>query len=201
MLELVGGAPGGGETPREVHRASDCKTLASHPAHAVHRLIWPAAVQTFLFYDPSLHSSAARDSFGANAHSANLQPQKATAGVEHPTLRVAALITAIGTKNTEPPGAGDTTETSLPPSEPRFQQKNTSKESDARSQHNTQARARAAIHSLRKKRSRDDSTDDESEYLRMWHTLISSSRGPPRHTLTPTPPTALTARYRYHGLP
>ena len=69
-----------------------------------------------LFYDPSLHSSAARDSFCANVHSA-AAAQKATAGVEHPTLRVAALITAIGTKNTEPPGAGDTTETSLPPSE------------------------------------------------------------------------------------
>ena len=134
-----------GETPREVHRASDCKTLASHPAHAVHRLIWPAAVQTVLFYDPSLHSSAARDSFGANAHSANLQPQKATAGVEHPTLRVAALITAIGTKNTEPPGAGDTTETSLPPSEQSISRDDATAARGPLTTQHTQARARAVI--------------------------------------------------------
>ena len=98
-------------------RASGCKTLANKQSRAVRRLIWARSDCKRLVYDPSLHSSAARDSFGANAHSAALQPQKATAGVEHPTLRVAALITAIGTKNTEPPGAGDTTETSLPPSE------------------------------------------------------------------------------------
>ena len=135
MLELVGGSV----------RASDCKTLASHPAHAVHRLIWPAAVQTVLFYDPSLHSSAARDSFGANAHSANLQPQKATAGVEHPTLRVAALITAIGTKNTEPPGA-----LAIPPKRHYLllssqYRATTPLQHDAPSRHNTQARARAVI--------------------------------------------------------
>ena len=53
----------------------------------------------------------------AAAQSPAAQKPQARTGVEHPTLRVAALITAIGTKNTEPPGAGDTTETSLPPSE------------------------------------------------------------------------------------
>ena len=98
-----------------------------------------------LFYDPSLHSSAARDSFGANAHSANLQPQKATAGVEHPTLRVAALITAIGTKNTEPPGAGDTTETSLPPSEQSISRDDATAARGPLTTQHTQARARAVI--------------------------------------------------------
>ena len=142
------GARTSGRSPWGRHRAvraSDCKTLASHPAHAVHRLTWPAAVQTVLFYDPSLHSSAARDSFGANAHSANLQPQKATAGVEHPTLRVAALITAIGTKNTEPPGAGDTTETSLPPSEQSISRDDATAARGPLTTQHTQARARAVI--------------------------------------------------------
>ena len=108
-------------------------------------LFGPAAIANGLFYDPSLHSSAARDSFGANAQSANLQPQKATAGVEHPTLRVAALITAIGTKNTEPPGA-----LAIPPKRHYLllssqYRATTPLPHDARSQHDTQARARAVI--------------------------------------------------------
>ena len=142
MLELVGGAPGG--TPCE-SRASGCKTLAIHPAHAVHRLIWARSDCKRLVYDPSLHSSAARDSFCANVHSA-AAAQKATAGVEHPALRVAALITAIGNKNTEPPGA-----LAIPPKRHYLllssqYRATTPLQHDARSQHNTQARARAAIH-------------------------------------------------------
>ena len=133
-----------GETPREVHRASDCKTLASHPAACGAPADLARSGANGLFYDPSLHSSAARDSFGANAHSANL-PQKATAGVEHPTLRVAALITAIGTKNTEPPGAGDTTETSLPPSEQSISRDDATAARRPLTTQHTQARARAVI--------------------------------------------------------
>ena len=133
----------GGETPREVHRASDCKTLASRPAHAVHRLIWPAAVQTACFTTQASIPQR-RATASVPTHSANLQPQKATAGVEHPTLRVAALITAIGTKNTEPPGAGDTTETSLPPSEQSISRDDATAARGPLTTQHTQARARAA---------------------------------------------------------
>ena len=163
-------------------------------------LFGPAAVANFCFTTQAFIPQRRATASGANVHSAALQPQKATAGVEHPTLRVAALITAIGTKNTEPPGAGDTTETSLPPSEQSISRDDaTAARRPLTTQHTGPRPRRKFIQ--KEKRSRDDPTDDESEYLRMWHTLISSSRGPPRHTLTPTPPTALTARYRYHGLP
>ena len=63
-----------------------------------------------------------------------------------PIIRVAALITAIGTKNTEPPGA-----LAIPPKRhylllsSRYRA-TTPLQHDARSQHTTQARARAAIH-------------------------------------------------------
>ena len=138
MLELVGGAPGGGR--HRAVRASDCKTLASHPAHAVHRLIWPAAVQPFCFT-----TQASIPQRRATASVPTRIPPICTAGVEHPTLRVAALITAIGTKNTEPPGAGDTTETSLPPSEQSISRDDaTAARGPPLTTQHTQARARAA---------------------------------------------------------
>ena len=73
------------------------------------------------------------------------QEPQARTGVKHPTLRVAALITAIGTKNTEPPGA-----LAIPPKRhylllsSRYRA-TTPLPHDARSQHDTQARARAVI--------------------------------------------------------
>ena len=71
--------------------------------------------------------------------------KKATTGVEHPALRVAALITAIGTKNTEPQGA-----LAIPPKRHYLllssqYRATTPLPHDARSQHDTQARARAVI--------------------------------------------------------
>ena len=108
-------------------------------------LFGPAAIANGLFYDPSLHSSAARDSFWCQRAFRRSAAQKATTGVEHPTLRVAALITAIGKKNTEPPGA-----LAIPPKRHYLllssqYRATTPLQHDARSQHDTQARARAVI--------------------------------------------------------
>ena len=165
----------------------------------MHRLIWPAAVQTVLFYDPSLHSSAARDSFGANAHSANLQPQKATAGVEHPTLRVAALITAIGTKNTEPPGAGDTTETSLPPSEQSISRDDaTAARGPPLTTQHTQARARAANSFKKRGPVTTPQMTSPNIYACGTH-LLALAEDRPLHTLT-TNQNIPHSSYRYHGL-
>ena len=112
----------------------------------MHRLIWARSGCKRLVLRPNPpFLSGARQLLGANAHSAALQPQKATAGVEHPTLRVAALITAIGTKNTEPPGAGDTTETSLPPSEQSISRDDATAARGPLTTQHTQARARAVI--------------------------------------------------------
>ena len=119
-------------------------------------LFGPAAVASDMFYDPDFHSSAARDSFWCQRAF-----RRSAAAKSHSRCRApnpSRRCTDYSHRNKEhraPRGAGDTTETSLPPSEQSI--------------------------------SRDDAT---------------SARRPltTRHTLTPTTPTALTARYRYHGL-
>ena len=161
-------------------------------------LFGPAAVANFCFTTQAFIPQRRATASGANVHSAAL-PQKATAGVEHPTLRVAALITAIGTKNTEPPGAGDTTETSLPPSEQSISRDDATAARRPLTTQHTGPRPRR--HSFTQKSGPVTTPQMTSPNIYACGThLLALAEDHPRHTLTPTPPTALTARYRYHGL-
>jgi hypothetical protein len=108
-------------------------------------LFGPAAIANGLFFDPSFIPQRRATAFWCQRAIRRSAAQKATAGVEHPTLRVAALITAIGTKNTEPQGA-----LAIPPKRHYLllssqYRATTPLPHDAPSQHDTQARARAVI--------------------------------------------------------
>ena len=81
-------------------------------------LFGPAAVANYLFYDPILHSSAARDSFLVPTRIPPLCSAKSHSRCRAPNPSRRCTDYSHRTKEHRAPrGAGDTTETSLPPSE------------------------------------------------------------------------------------